>query len=160
MSTGQVAHHPRRRWPRTADPAAAPAAELQLNPNDLAPVVGAAVQKAIGDLSGVLSAMVPIVLDVESILLDASGTGQIQFRLPYRSVVVYSFSAQKVTVTNSPLASGAPTRGPGMAVIPANGWRVVNFSGPVLSVYGGTANDVVGVETFGIPMPPAGGKLA
>lgn len=110
--------------------------------------------KALGDLTGVLRMLIPQVIGVSTVMLDAAGTAQLQYRIPYRALFVDSQSAQKLTVASSPLESAAPGPGAGVAVIRAGGAVVVNFTANVLSLYGGTQGDLVTITAFANPQPP------
>jgi hypothetical protein len=115
----------------------------------------AGIRKVLGDLSGVLEQMSPRVLDSRIVALDASGQAAGQHRLPYQCLAVTSFSAFPLTVAAAPLAGQAPGPGPGVTRLPPGGSRTINIRAYAWSVYGGAAGDLVNVETFSRPQPPA-----
>jgi hypothetical protein len=149
----------RHRWPGEHPPDPGPlehplpplAHGAQRTPEDL--------YEAMGDLAGAIRSMVPIVLSSETWALDASGQASREYRVPFRSIAVWSFSAQRLTLTDAPKQTAAPPAGPGVAIIPINGFKLSNLASHAWSIYGGTAGDLICVETYGLPMPPAAAKL-
>ncbi len=115
--------------------------------------------KALGDLSRVLRRMAPLVLGTEVIALDASGQAARQFRVPFAAVAVLSESAAALIVTSSTPGPGAPGPGPGAGRIPPRCYVVHNLAGYSWTIYGGAANDLVTVTTFGQAQTPAAAKL-
>lgn len=149
-----VTHMPKvPRWDGSRPPVLSPTAQQALRIELDQQLAG-----VMGDLTTALRSMVPTVLGSETLVLDANGTASRSYRLPFRSITVTSFSAQKLTVAPSPLQGAAPTLGPGVAIIAPTGYRVCNFSSYVWSIYGGTAGDQVVVEAFAQPQPPAVGR--
>jgi hypothetical protein len=108
----------------------------------------------IGDLSGALVKMAPRVIGVQTVVLDANGTAAGQYRLPYQSLFVDSFSASLLTIASMPLQSAAPNAGPGVALIRPGGAAVVNLRSYLWSVYGGTPGERVTVTAYANPQPP------
>jgi hypothetical protein len=151
----QPVQQPRHRWPTTStDPGHPPAPETGPHqPTD------DELREAMGDLAGAIRSIVPVVLSSETWLLDSNGQAGREYRVPFRSLAVWSFSAQRLTIANGPKGSSTPQQGPGVGVIPINGFRVLNLAGHAWAIYGGTQGDVVCVEAYGLPMPPAAAKL-
>lgn len=154
-----MADRRRHRWPGQNPPDPGPmehpkpplAHGAQRTPED--------VYEAMGDLAGAIRSMVPIVLSAETWILDVNGQAGREYRVPFRSIAVWSFSAQQLTLTDAPKQTAPPTTGPGVARIPINGFKLTNFSSHAWTLSGGTPGDVVCVETYGLPMPPAAAKL-
>lgn len=142
------------------DPAHVANSARQLDPKtDQHPAWWEAHHKLTGsivDLNAVLRKMAPQVLNVQTFTLDASGSATAQYRVQYQSLTVDSQSTKLLTIANMPLqAPPGPGAGPGIYVVKAGGFAVVNFTGYVWSIYGGTANEVVTVTAYGNPQPPA-----
>lgn len=108
----------------------------------------------IGDLSGALVKMAPRVIGVQTVVLDALGTASGQYRLPYQSLFIDSFSASTLTVASMPLQSAAPNAGPGVALVRPGGAAVVNLRSYLWSVYGGTPGERVTITAYANPQPP------
>jgi hypothetical protein len=140
----------RRRWPDRPDVPARSDVEAP-------PVPGGPFLAAMGDMTKALRAMVPVVVDVRTVVLDANGQAEADFRLPFRAVSVTSASASTLTLSPGPKTTAAPTSGPGVCVIPARSFQTFNCSGYTWSLYGGSPGDQVTVQAFGTPVPPAGG---
>jgi hypothetical protein len=104
-----------------------------------------------GDLTKVLDRMTPVVIGVQTVVLDSVGCATVSYRLPYQSLFVDSASAQLLTVANSPLQTGAPNAGPGVAFVRPGGNAVINFRAYQWSVYGGLPGDKVTVTAFAHP---------
>lgn len=153
---GELAHQAATRWPTTEHdpgplehpPAPRPG---QHSPEDL--------YNAMGDLAAAIASMVPVVLSSETWILNAAGQATREYHLPFRSIAVWSYSAQRLTVANAPIQSGPPTNGAGVAIVPINGFKLSNIAGLCWSIYGGTQGDIVCVETYGVPMPPTAAKM-
>ena len=111
------------------------------------------VASAVTDLSALLTEIAPKVLGQESIVLDANGSATRQFRLPFQCVSVESQSAKVLTVAGGG-GSAAPTVGPGVAYVRANGATVANIRAYQWSIWGGNAGDLVTVTVFSRPQPP------
>jgi hypothetical protein len=151
----QPVQQPRHRWPTTSTgrgQAPAPAAGPHQPTDD-------ELRAAMGDLAGAIRSIVPVVLSSETWILDANGQCSREYRVPFRSVAVWSFSAQRLTIASGPKQSAVPTQGPGVGLVPINGFRVFNIGGHAWAVYGGTPGDAVCVEAYGLPMPPSAAKL-
>lgn len=104
-----------------------------------------------GDLTKVLDRMAPTVIGVQTVILDANGCHTVQYRLPYASLFVDSQSAQLLTIANSPLQTGAPNAGPGVAFVRPGGNAIINFRAYQWSIYGGLPGDKVTVTAFAHP---------
>jgi len=113
--------------------------------------------KALGDISGALQAMAPQVIGQITAVLDANGTANVQYRVPFASLFVDSFSAAVLTVAAAPLQSAAPNAGPGVALIRVGGYAVVNLRAYQWSIYGGAAGERVTVTAYSRPQPPLAG---
>ncbi len=113
------------------------------------------LQKAIGDLSGVLEQMSPRVIDSRIVALDANGQASGQHRLPFASLAVTSFSGSQLTIAAAPPAGSAPGPGPGVTQVAPRGFRVLNARAYAWSVYGGSPGDLVDIQAFSRPQPPA-----
>jgi hypothetical protein len=149
----------RSRWPGQHPPDPGPLEHPQLPQHASAQRTPDELYDAMGDLTGAIRSMVPIVLSAETWVLDANGQAAREYRVPFRSIAVWSFSAQRLTLTDAPKQTAAPPAGPGVALIPINGFKLSNFSSHAWSIYGGTPGDLICVETYGLPMPPAAAKL-
>lgn len=117
------------------------------------------LRRAIGDLTGVIARLAPAVQGCRQVALDATGQAQGNEKLPFAAIAVYSHSASQLTVLAGTQGGAAPGPGPGVAVIPPYGFRVMNASSYAWSIYGGSKGDLVDVETFARPQPPDGGQL-
>ncbi len=115
----------------------------------------AALAKTVGDLSGAVRRMVPVVLASRLVQLDSSGQAAGTDRVPFQALAITSFSANTLTVAAAPPGAGAPGPGPGVSQIPPRGFRVINAAANAWSVYGGNPGDLICVEEFGQPLPPA-----
>lgn len=92
-------------------------------------------------------------------LLDGDGTASESYQAPFGSLAIANFGPTDLTVTNSPKASSAPTRGKGTSRIPAGTFRVVNMAATEWTVYG-SPGAAVAVEAFTKPQPPTAGGAA
>jgi len=110
---------------------------------------------AVGDLAGMIRALVPVVLDTTTVTLDAAGSAHREFRVPYSALSVASASKSLLLVTSAPYGQ-QPGPGPGSAIIHPGGFGVANFRGYAWSVYGGAAGDQVTITAYGTPVPPSG----
>lgn len=109
---------------------------------------------AVGDLSKVLDELVPRVIGLETVVLDANGTAMRQYRVPFRSLFVDSQSAKVLTVAGMPLQTSAPTAGPGVGFVRIGGAAVLNMRAYQWSIYGGNPGELVTVTVYGMPLPP------
>lgn len=108
---------------------------------------------AVGDLRGVLHALVPQVIGNQTVALDANGQAGGQFRLPYRCLVVDSQSAKVLTVANAPLGI-QPGAGVGIGFVRVGGYSVLNIAGYTWAIYGGNAGELVTVAAYANPQQP------
>jgi hypothetical protein len=106
----------------------------------------------IGDLSRVLRHLAPTAVLAEgTYALNGAGQAADQYRAPYAALAVTSFSSQQLTISSSPPQASVPGPGPGSAIVPPRGFRVVNMSGYAWSLYGGEPGELVTVEAFTRP---------
>lgn len=115
--------------------------------------------QAVGDLTAVITGLAPKVLGSRLVALDANGQAAGNLRVPYQALSVTSFSTSTLTVAAAPLGSSAPGPGPGVCQIPPRGFRVYNARAHAWSIYGGSPGDLVFVEAFALPQPPAAAIL-
>lgn len=91
--------------------------------------------------------------------IGSDGWGERDARGDYAAAMVTNATTSTVTVTSNPPASGPPSQGAGVHVIPAGTFAVVNMAGNSLTVYG-TAGTKVSVQLFTKPQPPTAGSIA
>ncbi len=94
------------------------------------------------------------VLDSGAYILDANGLATTSYQTPYGSLFVVNLGVGDMTVTGSPPAMGAPSNGRGVTVVPAHSAMLINLAGTAWTIYG-TAGDLVDVQAFTRPWPPA-----
>lgn len=110
---------------------------------------------AVADLGASLRRLSPVVMGVGTYVLDSNGTAYAQYRVQFQCITIDSQSTHVLTVANMPLQESAPGGGPGLYVIKAGGFAVVNFTGYDWSIYGGAPGEQISVTAYGHPMPPA-----
>lgn len=117
------------------------------------------IRGALGDMSGLLDRLAPAVIAQKTIQLDATGTAQEQFRLPFRSIAVDYFGTGDLTVAAQPLGGGAipaaPGPGVGIAHVGPGGFAVCNMRATVVSFYG-LPGDFLTFTCFASPQAPCG----
>jgi hypothetical protein len=100
------------------------------------------------------------VLDSGAYVLDGNGLVTQAYQTPYGSLFLANLGAGDMTVTSAPPATGAPTRGRGVHIVPAHSAALLNLAGTAWTIYG-TAGDLADVQAFTRPWPPyAAGALA
>jgi hypothetical protein len=82
-----------------------------------------------------------------TVLLDANGTFQESFRVPFGGVGVANLTGAQITVVNAPLERIAPTSGRGVFICAIAGDGTFPIVGNVLSIYGPAGGQVVLVVT-------------
>ncbi|GAA4699753.1 hypothetical protein [Phytohabitans rumicis] len=85
------------------------------------------------------------VLAVETVALDADGRIFRQWHVAAGAAEICNLSTEEVTVTASGPASGPPTGGVGVSVVPAGAIRIVNLGSRQMTIYG-TATDRVSFQ--------------
>lgn len=95
-------------------------------------------------------------LHTTTLIINSRGYAEFDYTAGFASVAVTNLSADNVTITTSTPADAAPTRGTGVAIIPANRGAVYNLASHSLTVYG-TPGDAVVLSIFSRPQPPAWG---
>jgi len=96
------------------------------------------------------------VLETAIGVLDGSGVYGRDFRAPYAAIAIVNNSNALITVTNSPLASQAPTSGAGAWEVLAGKAVVMNLLGTHVTFYGVAAGRF-SYTVFSRPQPPSFG---
>lgn len=95
------------------------------------------------------------ILDSGTRVFNSAGIIELsQFSVPFASVAAWSYSGQRITISNQPPAFSAPTQGPGVKILNAYGMGVFNMVGRSLTFYG-NPGDAVTYEVSAVPQPPS-----
>src|SRR5207253_771393 len=71
-----------------------------------------------------------------TVVIDADGTWELAWPVPFAAVEVENPTAAAVTVAAAPRGASAPVRGVGVHVIAPGGDACVNITGNLLALYG------------------------
>jgi hypothetical protein len=106
------------------------------------------------ELARLRSGIVNDVLSSGLVILDANGQYTESFFTPFGSLAIANHdTTTDLIVAGAPLASAAPTRGKGVALVPKGAFAVINMAATEYSIYGAAAKQVT-VQVFSKGQPP------